>query len=520
MDSNSLILVLNFGGQYCHLIARRVRELGVKSEILPFDAPAKDIVAKQPTGIIYSGGPASVYDPGAPHSDPKILSLGIPVLGICYGHQLMALQTGGKVEKGKTKEYGSSKIMVNAEGTDSKLFSGMGHVQKVWLSHGDFVASVGKGFTTTAQSSDGITACVEDAKRKLYGVQFHPEVVHTVNGQKMLENFVFNICRAQKDWFPEKLEKQIENEVKELVGGEKVLMGVSGGVDSTVAAAIIHRSVGKNLYCVFIDHGLLRKNEAQEVKQTFEKKLKFENFLMVDASTEFLNALKGVTDPEEKRKIIGHKFIEVFERESEKLAKKAGKIGFLGQGTIYPDRIESAEPSKTASKIKSHHNLTLPEKMNLRLVEPLKELYKDEVRQVGKRIGIPEELVKRHPFPGPGLGIRILGEITDERLRILRDADAIFIDELKTSGQYDKIWQAFAALLPVKTVGVMGDSRTYEYAIALRAVTSVDGMTADWAKIPPEVLERISNRIVNEVRGANRVLYDVTQKPPGTIEYE
>ncbi len=520
MDSNSLILVLNFGGQYCHLIARRVREMGVKSEILPNNASAKDIASKRPSGIILSGGPANLSDGNAPLCDSEIFNLGLPVLGICYGHQLMAVKTGGKVEKGKTKEYGASRITLTEDGSKSSLFSGMGDVQKVWLSHGDHVAALGKGFAITAKSDDGVTAGVEDAKRKFYGVQFHPEVVHTLNGKKMIENFVFKICRAEKDWFPEKLEKQLLIEIKELVGTEKVLMGVSGGVDSTVAAALIHRAVGKNLHCVFIDHGLLRKNEAQEVRQIFEKQLKFENFQLVDASKEFLDALKGIVDPEQKRKIIGHKFIEVFERESEKLAKKAGRIGFLGQGTIYPDRIESAQASKTAAKIKSHHNLTLPEKMNLKLVEPLKELYKDEVRQVGKRIGIPEELVKRHPFPGPGLGVRILGEITEERLKILRDADSIFIDELKTSGQYDKIWQAFAALFPVKTVGVMGDSRTYEYAIALRAVTSVDGMTADWAKIPPEILERISNRIVNEVRGANRVLYDVTQKPPGTIEYE
>ena len=514
------ILVLNFGGQYCHLIARRVRELGVRSEVLPAEASMDDIRKNAPRGIILSGGPMGVYEKDAPKSDAEILQLGIPVLGICYGHQLMAQQTGGKVEKCKTKEYGANKIVLTEAGLKSNLFSGMGDVQKVWLSHGDHVAGLGRGFVATAKSGDGIVAGVEDAGRKLFGVQFHPEVVHTVNGKKMLENFVFKICRAEKDWHPEKLEKQLEEEVKNAVGKAKVLMGVSGGVDSTVAAAIIHRVAGKNLYCVFIDHGLLRKGETQQVREMFEKQLRFENFAVVDASKEFLDALKGVTDPEEKRKIIGHKFIQVFEREAEKLAKKAGGIAFLGQGTIYPDRIESAQPSKNAAKIKSHHNLTLPEKMNLRLVEPIKELYKDEVRALGRKIGVSKEILGRHPFPGPGLAVRIVGEVTDERLKILREADAIFIEELRKSGEYDRIWQAFAALLPVKTVGVMGDSRTYEYVIALRAVTSVDGMTADWARIPETVLERISNRIVNEVRGANRVLYDITQKPPGTIEYE
>ncbi|MFA6048861.1 MAG: glutamine-hydrolyzing GMP synthase [Candidatus Micrarchaeia archaeon] len=523
MDSNSpksLILVLNFGGQYCHLIARRVRDLGVRSEIVPNNAPASAIAAMKPSGIILSGGPSSVYEHGAPTVDSGIFGLGVPILGICYGHQLLALKTGGRVEKGKTKEYGANQITLSKEAKNSLLLSGLSPTENVWLSHGDWVSGVGGGFAITAKSADGITAAVENPGKRFYGVQFHPEVVHTEHGKEMLENFVFKICKCKKNWQPEMLEKQLETQVAALVGDKQVLMAVSGGVDSTVAATIIHRAIGNRLHCVFIDHGLLRKNEAAEVCEFFEKKLKFKNFHFVDASNAFLSKLDGVGDPEEKRRIIGHTFIEVFEQKARELKEKHGEIAFLGQGTIYPDRIESAQPSAQAAKIKSHHNLTLPEKMSLRLIEPLRELYKDEVRQLGTKMGLPKELLWRHPFPGPGLAIRVVGEFSREKLEICREADAIFIEELRKNKLYDKTWQAFAAVLPVKTVGVMGDSRTYAFAIALRAVTSIDGMTADWAKLPLGFAEKVSNRIVNEVKGANRVFYDVTQKPPGTIEYE
>lgn len=515
----SLILVLNFGGQYCHLIARRVRELGVKCEVAPFNASLSKIAALRPSGIVFSGGPLSVYGKNAPKSDPKILRLNVPVLGICYGHQLIARQLGGGVEKGRTREYGASNIVISKT-SKGALFSGLSKKQKVWLSHGDHVSKTPTGFVVTSKSSDGIVASVENSDKKIFGVQFHPEVIHTVNGGRLLQNFVFQACKCKKNWHPELLEKKLEKEVRLLVGKRRVLMAVSGGADSTVAATVIHRAVGKRLHCVFIDNGMLRKNEAEQVREFFEKRLHFENFLAVDASAFFLKKLKGVKDPEKKRKVIGHLFVKVFEKVARQLKKEHGEIAFLGQGTIYPDRIESAEPSKTASKIKSHHNLTLPEKMNLRVVEPLKELYKDEVRRLGKKMSLPKNLLWRHPFPGPGLAIRVLGEVTREKLDILREVDFIFVQELCNQKLYNKTWQALAALLPVKTVGVMGDSRTYAYAVALRAVSSVDGMTADWTKLPNKFLEKVSSRIVNEVKGVNRVFYDVTQKPPGTIEYE
>lgn len=512
-----MILVLNFGGQYCHLIARRVRDLGVYSEILPCDVSLKEIGKLKSDGIILSGGPSSVYEHNAPLMDRKVLGLGIPILGICYGLQLISKYVGGTVLAGKLKEFGKKELHVKHHG---KLLKGLSGKEQVWMNHGDLVTEMPKDFSILASTDTCRIAAFENDAKKLYGVQFHAEVVHTVKGNEILKNFVFDICKAKKDWHIKDLSKRLVREIKKEVGNNSVIMGVSGGVDSTVASTLLHKAIGNRLYCVFVDHGLIRKNEAEEVKDFFEKKLKFRHFHFVDASKTFLERLKGITDPEEKRKIIGHTFIEIFENKVIELEKKHPKIKFLGQGTIYPDRIESAQPSKFASKIKSHHNVTLPDKMKLKVIEPLKEFYKDEVRKLGRELKIPDEILNRHPFPGPGLAVRILGDITEERLRILKEADYIFIEELKNSGYYDKTWQAFAALLPVKTVGVMGDARTYEYIISLRAVTSLDAMTADWAKLPNELLEKVSNRIINEVRGVNRVVYDISQKPPATIEYE
>jgi len=513
-----MILVLDFGGQYAHIIARRVRDLGVYSEVLPCDISLSDIGKLKPNGIILSGGPSSVYENNAPLMNKKILDLKIPILGICYGEQLIGKYAGGNVLAGKLKEFGKKELIVKKNG---RLLKNLSKKEQVWMSHGDLVESLPDDFEVLASTDACPIAAFENNERKLYGIQFHAEVAHTPSGNQILKNFVFGVCRAKKDWSVKDLSRRLVMEAKKEIGRNSVIMGVSGGVDSTVAATLMHKAIGSGrLYCVFVDHGLVRKNESEEVKNFFEKGLKFRHFYFVDASKTFLERLKGVTEPEEKRRRIGHAFIEVFENKVIELEKKHPAIKFLGQGTIYPDRIESAQPSKYASKIKSHHNVALPEKMKLKVVEPLKELYKDEVRKLGKGMGIPEGILDRHPFPGPGLAIRILGEVTEERLGILREADFIFIEELKKSGYYESTWQAFAALLPVKAVGVKGDARTYEYLIALRAVTSLDAMTADWAKLPAELLETISNRIVNEVRGVNRVLYDISQKPPSTIEYE
>ncbi len=510
-----MLVVINFGSQLAHLIARRVRDLGVYSEIVPYDISADKIKEMGPSGIILSGGPSSVHEKGAPLIDEKIFELGIPVLGICYGLQLIG-KVFGKVEEHQIKEYGKKIIEVNKNG---KLLNGLSKKEQVWMSHGDSITAL-PGFDILADTGFCKVAAAENNEKKIYGVQFHPEVVHTLKGNHIIKNFIFDICKAKKDFNIKDMAKKLIEEIKETVGEDSVLMGTSGGVDSTVAAVLLHKAIGDRLHCIFIDHGLVRKNEREEVENSFKKHFRFENFYSVDASSLFLKKLKGVIDPEEKRKIIGHTFIEVFEKKAKELEKSNPKIRFLGQGTIYPDRIESAQPSKQASKIKSHHNLTLPEKMHLKVIEPLKDLYKDGVRKLGKELGVDDELLNRHPFPGPGLGIRILGEVTSDRLDILREADNIFIEELRSSGYYNKVWQTLAALFPVKAVGVMGDARTYEYVISLRAVTSVDAMTADWAKIPNDVLERISSRIVNEVKGVNRVVYDITQKPPGTIEYE
>ena len=509
------ILVINFGSQVVHLITRRIRELGVSSEIKPFDVSAGEIKGFGPKGIILSGGPASVYEKGSPQLDKRILSLGIPVLGICYGLQLIG-KYYGKVLPGKLKEYGKKGLDVKKQG---RLLRGLNKKEQIWMSHGDLVSKLPKDFEILGSTDNCKIAAMENNSKKLYGVQFHPEVAHTLKGSQILRNFVFDICKAKKDWFIKDLKNSLIKEIKNDVKNDYVIMGVSGGVDSTVASFLIHKAIGDRIYCVFIDPGFIRKNEAEEVKRTFDK-FRFKHFYMIDASKLFLERLKGIIDPEQKRKIIAKTFIEVFEGKVKELERKNPKIRFLGQGTIYPDRIETAQPSKQADKIKSHHNVALPKKMKLKVVEPLREFYKDEVRDLGLSLGIPKEVVFRHPFPGPGLAIRILGEATEERLEILRNADYIFIEELKKNGYYDKIWQAFAALIPVKAVGVKGDARSYEYVIALRAVTSKDAMTADWARLPQELLEKISSRILNEVKGVSRVLYDISQKPPATIEYE
>jgi len=508
------IVVVNFGSQVAHLINRRVRELGVFSELVPYDITTVKIKKLNPKGIILSGGPSSVYEKNSPLLDKKIFSLGIPILGICYGMQLIGKEYG-KVLGGKLKEFGKKGLYVKKQG---ELLKKLNKKEQIWMSHGDLVTSLPKDFDVVAKTDTCPIAAMENKARKLYGVQFHPEVAHTIKGNQILKNFIFDICKAKKDWninLASKLIKDVKEEVKD----KSVIMGASGGVDSSVAAVLIHKAVGKRLHCVFIDHGLIRKDEAKIVMNRF-KKLNFENIYLVDASKIFLGRLKGIVDPEQKRKIIGHTFIEVFENKVSELEKRHKNIKFLGQGTIYPDRVESAQTSSVASKIKSHHNVTLPEKMSLKVIEPLKELYKDEVRKLGKELKLPGEIVFRHPFPGPGFAIRILGEVTKDRLEILRSADHIFREELKKSGYYDKVWQALAALIPVKAVGVKGDARTYEYIISLRAVTSKDAMTADWAKLPNWLLEKISSRILNEVKGVNRVLYDISQKPPATIEYE
>lgn len=511
-----MIIVVNFGSQFAHLIARRVRDLGVHAEIVPYTISRKEIEALRPEGVILSGGPDSVLRRGAPKIQKEVLEFGVPVLGICYGHQLLAHMLGGRIEKGETHEYGKEVLSLKGK---SKPFAKWPKESIVWFSHGDTAMKLPKGFKNLGSTKGCTYAAMGNTERSLYGVQFHPEVTHTAHGKQLLSNFLFDICNAKKDWKIASLKKDILKEIKETVPkDEHVLVAVSGGVDSLVVAALLHKALGKRVHAVLIDTGLLRKNEAQDVVRSL-KAIGMNWLKTEDASSLFLRRLKGVTDPEEKRKIIGHSFIDVFEKYVKKNLRKY-PITYLAQGTIYPDRIESAQPSKTAAKIKSHHNLTLPEKMHLKVIEPIRELYKDEVRKLGRSLGLPAHLLNRHPFPGPGLGIRILGDVNSVRVKVLQEADNIYMECLKEAGEYEKIWQAFAALLPVKSVGVMGDARTYENIVSLRAVNSVDGMTADWHDMPPELLERISSRIVNEVRGVNRVLYDVTQKPPGTIEYE
>ncbi len=505
------VLILDFGGQYTQLIARRVRELGVYSEIVPFNISAGELKRKNPRGIVLSGGPSSVYEEGAPHPDPSVLQMGVPVLGICYGVQLMAYFLGGEVAPSDRREYGHAEIDVKAE---SQLLAGLPSPLKVWMSHGDNVSRPPEGFVITAATEAAIGA-VEDPRRNLYGVQFHPEVAHTPQGKEILRNFLVNVCRLRCDWTMASFIETTVKDIKHRVGDGRAVCGLSGGVDSSVAAALVGRAIGDRQTCIFVDNGLLRKNEYEEVLEAYhEMDL---NVIGVAAGERFLTRLAGVIDPERKRKIIGNEFIEIFQEE----ARKLGHEDFLVQGTLYPDVIESVSVKGPSAVIKSHHNVGgLPEKMNLKLIEPLRELFKDEVRRVGRELGLPEEIISRQPFPGPGLAVRILGEVTADRVALLQEADAIVIEEIRRANFYDKVWQSFAVLLPISTVGVMGDMRTYDNAVALRVVESLDGMTADWARLPYEVLQRISSRIVSEVRGINRVVYDISSKPPSTIEWE
>lgn len=511
VPEQELVIVLDFGGQYSQLIARRIRECDVFCEMLPFNTPLEDIQAKKPRGIIFSGGPSSVYQEGAPKVETAIYDLNIPVLGICYGMQLMTFQLGGKVERAVRKEYGKTEITV-APGEG--LLKCMGEQAQCWMSHGDLVEAPPPGFDVLAHTEMAPVAAMAKSEQKLYAVQFHPEVVHTPKGQDVLRYFLFDICGCTGSWNMGSFIDQTVEEIREKVGNQRVLCALSGGVDSSVAAVLVHKAIGDQLTCVFVNHGLLRKNEAEEVQEIFRNRFNI-NLVYVDASKRFLNKLEDVTDPERKRKIIGEEFIRVFEEE----AGKVGEIDFLVQGTLYPDVVESG--TATAAVIKSHHNVGgLPEDMRLSLIEPLRWLFKDEVRRVGEELGMPSNIVWRQPFPGPGLAIRILGAIAPDKIAVLQEADAIVTEEIALAGLDNEIWQYFAVLPNLYSVGVMGDERTYAHAVAIRAVHSHDGMTADWAKIPYDVLERISNRIVNEVNEINRVVYDITSKPPSTIEWE
>lgn len=508
------IVVLDFGGQYSKLIARRIRDARVFSLILPFHTPLETVRSHRPAGIVFSGGPSSVHAQGAPLPDPGVFELGVPVLGICYGVQLLAHMLGGKVERSSKREYGIAHLE-HEDGTG--LFDGVDERTEVWMSHGDAISAMPPGFATIGRTENCPHAAIANAQAGLYGVQFHPEVVHTPQGTRILSNFVHGICGCPPTWDMGSFAERAIEDIRAQVGSGRVLCALSGGIDSSVVAMLVHKAVGDRLTCVFVNNGLLRKGEPELVREVFREHFHLD-LRYVDAERRFLESLRGVTDPEEKRKRIGGLFIEVFEEE----ARTLGRIDFLAQGTLYPDVIESVSatggPSAT---IKSHHNVGgLPEKMNLKLIEPLRELFKDEVRLVGKDLGLPDEIVRRHPFPGPGLGVRCVGEVTKERLDTLREADAIFVEEIKRAGLYDSIWQALVVLLPVRSVGVQGDERTYEEACSLRAVTSEDAMTADWFRFPYDVLQRAASRICNEVRQINRVLYDVTSKPPATIEWE
>jgi GMP synthase (glutamine-hydrolysing) len=516
------IVILDFGSQYTQLIARRIREQNVFSAVLPCSASLEEIRAYQPSGLILSGGPCSVYDADAPPADERVLALGVPVLGICYGLQFMTHKLGGKVRAAEKREYGHAEVTV-ADG--SRLFEGLPPRLSVWMSHGDEALELPQGFHLVGRSGTAVAA-IEDPARNYYAVQFHPEVHHTPLGTQVLRNFVFGICRAEPSWTPQRFIDTTIAEIRRTVGAGHAICALSGGVDSSVAATLMARAIGDRLACVFVNNGVLRKNEFEKVQQNLRDKLGL-NLIAVDASERFLSKLAGVTDPERKRKIIGNEFIAVFDEEAAKILNRdreeAGEreAEFLVQGTLYPDVIESRSVRGPSQTIKTHHNVGgLPEKMKLKLIEPLKDLFKDEVRRIGRDLGMPEDLIQRQPFPGPGLAVRILGEVTAERIVLLQEADEIVVSEIKSAGLYNQIWQSFAVLLPVMSVGVMGDQRTYAYTCALRAVHSEDGMTADVVELPWEVLKRISNRIVNEIRGINRVVYDVTSKPPGTIEWE
>lgn len=514
MAKNETILVLDFGSQYSQLIARRIRECKVYSRIVPFSTPVEKIREEAPMGIILSGGPASVYQDNAPKCDPEIFNLGIPVLGICYGLQLTVMTLGGKVARGHAREYGKAEIEITGE---SPLLDGLPSPLQVWMSHGDKVTALPEGFVTTAKTTNTEFAAIRHTEKKIYGIQFHPEVVHTHRGTEIIRNFAMRICGCSGNWTMESFIERSVREIQEKTAGQKVILGLSGGVDSSVAAALIHKAIGDKLTCIFVNNGLLRKNEAERVQELFAGSFKM-NLVYIDATDRFLDKLAGVTEPEKKRKIIGHEFVNVFDD----AAMKLKDVKFLAQGTTYPDVIESVPiDGNPSAMIKSHHNVGgLPEKMNLKLLEPLSRLFKDEVREVGKKLGLPDEMVYRQPFPGPGLAVRMLGAVNRKDLDTLREADIIIVDEMKKAGLYYKIWQAFAVFVPVKTVGVMGDERTYDNVIALRSVESQDGMTADWVRLPYELMERISTRIINEVNGVNRVVYDITSKPPGTIEWE
>ena len=512
---NEQIVILDFGSQYTQVIARRIRECNVYSIILRHDTPAEGIAALQPKGLILSGSPSSVYAKGAPLPDKNIFSLGVPVLGVCFGVQILAHYFGGRVEKHHKREYGKGTLTVVDR--SCALFTGLPGELQVWNSHGDKITRLPKDFVVVGTTENSDYAAMEHPKKKFFGIQFHPEVVHTPRGREIYANFVHKICGCGKNWTMRNYVDQAVEAIREQVGDEMVILGLSGGVDSSVAAALIHKAIGDQLTCIFVNNGLLRGREAEVVREVFGRHFKFK-LQYEDASKLFLRRLKGVTDPERKRKIIGRTFIEVFEAAT----KRAGKARFLAQGTLYPDVIESVPiGGNPAAMIKSHHNVGgLPKKMKFKLVEPLKCLFKDEVRELGLELGLPREIVLRQPFPGPGLAVRILGEVTPRRCEILREADTIVVEEMKSTNWYYKIWQSFAVLLPVRSVGVMGDERTYDYTIAIRAVESQDGMTADWVKLPYELLEKLSNRIINEVKGVNRVCLDISSKPPATIEWE